>query len=78
MKVEFNKEFTSILLFNSLPDSWESMKVALPFSLGTRKLKIEDIIDAAFAEEIHRRHFGMTSTPNSSFKVGRERENYKK
>lgn len=70
VKLEFNKEVTAILLLNSLPDSWERMKIALPLSLGTRKLKIEDIIEAAFAEEICRKHFGVTSTPNSSFKVG--------
>ena len=44
VKVEFNEEATSILFLSPLPDSWESMKVALTFSLGTTKLKIEDII----------------------------------
>lgn len=69
LKVEFDEEPKAIILLISLPDSWEVMKVTTTYSFGTGKLKIVDIIDAAFAEEIRRRDFGVTFTPISSFKA---------
>ena len=57
----------------SLPNSWEPMRAAVSNSVGTQKLKFNDVRDRILAEEVRRIDSGEAST-SSAFNVEKQRE----
>lgn len=68
VEIEFDDEVRALILLASLPNSWEPMRAAVSNSVGTQKLKFNDVRDRILAEEVRRIDSGETST-NSAFNV---------
>ena len=61
VEIDFDDEIRALIVLASLPNSWESMRMAVSNSTGKEKLKYNDIRDLILAKEFHRRDAGETS-----------------
>ena len=68
VEIEFDDEVRALILLASLPNSWEPMRAAVSNSVGTQKLKFNDVRDRILAEEVRRIDSGEAST-SSAFNV---------
>ena len=68
VEIEFEDEVRALILLASLPNSWEPMRAAVSNSVGTQKLKFNDVRDSILAEEVRRIDSGEAST-SSAFNV---------
>ena len=85
--IEFDEEARALILLSSLPESWNATVMAVSSSLGSNKLKFDDVRDLILSEEIRRRESGESSTSsilhtesrgrNSTRGNGRGRSNYR-
>ena len=52
VKIDFDDEICALIILASLPNSWETIRIAISNSIGKEKLNSNDIGDLALAEEI--------------------------
>ena len=68
VKIDFDDEICALIILASLPNSWETIRIAISNSIGKEKLNSNDIRDLALAEEICKRDacetLGSSSTLN--------------
>ena len=69
VEIDFDGEIHALIVFASLPNSWEAMRMAVSNSTGKEKLKYNDIRDLVLAEEICRRDAGETSRSGSALNL---------
>jgi len=55
MKITFDDEIKTLILLLSLPESWSAMVTAMSSSLGSTKLKLDDVQDLILSKDIRRR-----------------------
>ena len=60
VEIDFNDEIRALIVLASLPNSWETMRMAISNSTGKENLKYNYIRDLILAEEIRRRNVGET------------------
>ena len=53
--IEFDDEVRALILLDSLPNSWEAMRMTVSNFAGKSKLKYDDIRDLILSEEVRRR-----------------------
>ena len=75
VKIDFDDEVQALILLASLPNSWEPMRAAVSNSVGSDKLKFNDVRDRILAEEVRRTDSGEAST-SSAFNVENRSRNY--
>uniref|UniRef100_A0A0D3AR70 Retrovirus-related Pol polyprotein from transposon TNT 1-94-like beta-barrel domain-containing protein n=1 Tax=Brassica oleracea var. oleracea TaxID=109376 RepID=A0A0D3AR70_BRAOL len=68
VEIEFDDEVRALILLASLPNSWEPMRAVVSNSVGTQKLRFNDVRDRILAEEVRRIDSGEAST-SSAFNV---------
>ena len=61
IEIDFDDEIRALIILAFLPNSWETMRMAVSNSTGKEKLKYNDIRDLILAEEIRRKDAGETS-----------------
>lgn len=61
LEIDFKDKIQALILLASLPNSWESMKTLVSNSLGSEKLKFNNIRDCIYAKEVWRIDFGEAS-----------------
>ncbi|RVW71155.1 Retrovirus-related Pol polyprotein from transposon TNT 1-94 [Vitis vinifera] len=69
VEIDFDDEIRALIVLASLPNSWETMRMAVSNSTGKEKLKYNDIRDLILAEEIRRRDAGETSGSGSALNL---------
>ena len=69
VEIDFDDEIRALIVLASLPNSWESMRMAVSNSTGKEKLKYNDIRDLILAKEICRRDAGETSGSGSTLNL---------
>lgn len=69
VEINFDDEVCALILLASLPNSWEPMRAAVSNSIGTAKLKFNDVRDNILAEEVRRRDSGEASPSNLALNV---------
>ena len=69
VEIDFDDEIRALIVLASLPNSWESMRMAVSNSTGKEKLKYNDIRDLILAKEIRRRDAGETSGSSSALNL---------
>ena len=52
VEINFDDEVRALILLASLPNSWEPMRAAVSNSVGSAKLKFNDVRDRILAEEV--------------------------
>ena len=60
VEIDFDDEIRALIVLASLPNSWETMRMAISNSTGKENLKYNYIRDLILAEEIRRRDAGET------------------
>ena len=65
VEIEFYDEVRALILLASLPNSWEPMRAAVSNSVGSAKLKFNDVRDRILAEEVRRIDSGEVSTSSA-------------
>ena len=65
VEIDFDDEICALIVLAFLPNSWETMRMAVSNSMGKEKLKYNDMQDLILVEEIHRRDAGETSGSGS-------------
>ncbi|RVW95710.1 Retrovirus-related Pol polyprotein from transposon TNT 1-94 [Vitis vinifera] len=68
-EIDFDDEIRALIILDSLPNSWEAMRMAVSNSTGKEKLKYNDIRDLILAEEIRQRDAGETSGSGSALNL---------
>uniref|UniRef100_A0A7N2LG47 Integrase catalytic domain-containing protein n=1 Tax=Quercus lobata TaxID=97700 RepID=A0A7N2LG47_QUELO len=69
VEIDFDDEIRALIVLASLPNSWETMRMAVSNSTGKEKLKYNDIRDLILAEEIRRRDAGESSGSGSALNL---------
>ena len=67
MEIEFDDELCALIFLASLPNSWESMRMAMSNSARKSKLKYDDIRDLHLSEEVHRRDANIDNAQDQAF-----------
>lgn len=62
--IEFDDEIRALILLSSLPENWNATVTTVSSSLGSNKLKFDDVRDLVLSEEIQRRE--SSESPTSS------------
>ena len=60
--IEFDDEVRALILLSSLPDSWSATVTAVNSSLGSKKMKFDDVRDLVLGDEIRQRELGESSS----------------
>ncbi|XXG39183.1 hypothetical protein AAC387_Pa01g0207 [Persea americana] len=60
--INSDDEARALLVLSSLPDSWEGLVIAVSNSLGTEKLKHENVVSTILSEESRRKCSGVVFT----------------
>ena len=55
VEINFEDEIKALILMSSLPESWDSVVVAISSSRGAEKLKFDEIRDVVLSESIRKR-----------------------
>uniref|UniRef100_A0A803KNZ0 Retrovirus-related Pol polyprotein from transposon TNT 1-94 n=1 Tax=Chenopodium quinoa TaxID=63459 RepID=A0A803KNZ0_CHEQI len=58
VKIDFEDEVRALIHLSSLPDNWNATVTAVSSSLGSNKLKFDDVHDLVLSEEIRQRDSG--------------------
>jgi hypothetical protein len=62
IKVDFNDEVRALLIFCSLPESWNGLVMAVSNSVSSSNtLKFDDVVGVILSEEMRRKRTGETS-----------------
>ena len=61
MDINFEYENKALILMSSLPESWDTLVVALSSSRGSEKLQLDENRDVVLSESIHKREVGDSS-----------------
>ncbi|RVW98316.1 Retrovirus-related Pol polyprotein from transposon TNT 1-94 [Vitis vinifera] len=69
VEIDFDDKIRALIVLASLPNNWETMRMAVSNSMGKEKLKYNDIQDLILAEEIRRRDVGETSESGSALNL---------
>ncbi|KAL6351305.1 hypothetical protein AAG906_035097 [Vitis piasezkii] len=69
LEIDFDDEIHALIVLASLPNSWETMRMAVSNSTGKEKLKYNDIRDLILVEEIRQRDAGKTSRSGSALNL---------
>ncbi|RVX07359.1 Retrovirus-related Pol polyprotein from transposon TNT 1-94 [Vitis vinifera] len=69
VEIDFDDEIRALIVLASLPNSWETMKMAVSNSTGKEKLKYNDIRYLILAEEIRLRDASETSGSGSALNL---------
>ena len=65
--IEFDDEVHALILLDSLPNSWEAMRMAVSNSARKSKLKYDDIRDLILSEEVRRRGANIDNAQDQAF-----------
>ena len=52
--INFKDEIKALILMSSLPESWDTVVAAISSSLGSQKLKFDEIRDVVLSESIRK------------------------
>lgn len=78
LKVVFDDEIRALLILSSLPESWNSLVMAISNSIfGSNTLKFDDVVGVILSEEMRRKSTNETSTSDNVLSVddkGRSKE----
>ena len=73
VEIDFDDKIRALIVLTSLPNSWETMRMAVCNSIGKEKLKYNDIRNLILVKEICRRDagetFGSSSVLNLETKI---------
>ena len=69
VEIDFDDEIRVLIVFASLPNSWEAMRMVVSNSTRKKKPKYNDIRDLILAEEIRRRDAGESSGSSSALNL---------
>lgn len=61
VEINFDDEVKALILMSSLPDSWDSVVVAISSSRGSEKVKFDEIRDIILSESIRKREIEDSS-----------------
>ena len=61
VEITSEDEVNPLILLSSLPESWSTIVTTVCSSLGSAKLKMDDIRDLILSEDIHRKKSGESS-----------------
>jgi len=67
VEIEFDDEVCALILLAFLPNSWESMRMAVSNFARKSKLKYDDIQDLHLSEEVHRRDANIDNAQDRAF-----------
>ena len=65
--IEFDDEVHALILLDSLPNSWEAMRMTVSNFAGKSKLKYDDIRDLILSEEVRRRDANIDNAQDQAF-----------
>ena len=65
--IEFDDEVRALILLDSLPNSWEAMRMTVSNFAGKSKLKYDDIRDLILSEEVRRRDANIDNAQDQAF-----------
>ena len=71
--IKCDDEICSLVMFSSLPNSWEHKRAAIPNSIRNAKLQFINVRNTILTEEVHRKDFGEASTLNSTLNIEKRR-----
>jgi ribosomal protein L19E len=69
VEIVFDDEIRALIVFASLPNSWEAVRMAVSNSAGKSKLSYEDVRDLVLGEEVRRKDAGETSSSGAALNL---------
>ncbi|PSS08215.1 Endonuclease [Actinidia chinensis var. chinensis] len=69
----FDDEVRALFILSGLPDSWDSLVMAVSNSSGSSKLKYDDVVGIILSQELRRKSSGAAETLRSALSTERER-----
>lgn len=67
--INFDSEVRALLIFPSLPDSWDGFVIIVSNSLGSSSMKYNDMVSMILSDEGHRKSTSSGETSGSALNM---------